>query len=70
MAKLSEEAQAAQDLGARKSCPGCMIEHKIPTNINGAALHKMPSGAPYECHADSDSWAGVPEFESQGGGGS
>ena len=62
---LSPGAQSAITKGALANCPGCKLEVEVPTNINGAALHKMPGGNAYECHAGTSKWQGVEEFENQ-----
>ena len=66
MGELSLQAKHAMLQGATAMCPGCLIEKVIPENHFGAALHRMPDGgSTYECHANSEAWEGVPEFEEQ-----
>lgn len=64
MAELSLEATLAQIKGANAMCPGCKIEKKIPERVHGTAVHRIGKGT-YECHANTDAWIGVPEFEAQ-----
>ncbi len=65
MTQLSKEALQAQLAGAMAMCPGCKIERKLPENRYGAALHQMPNGSNYECHAGDEAWEDVPEFKAQ-----
>ncbi len=66
MKTISVEARLARLKGAAAMCPGCLFEREIPDNDNGGANHTMPNGSKYECHANTEAWQGVPEWEAKG----
>lgn len=50
--------------GAMAFCPGCKMEQKVPFNFCGAAVHTLGDGN-YECHANTEVWRNVPEFQAK-----
>lgn len=63
VAGMSKEAVLALLRGSNAHCPGCAFDLSIPKRTERRqAVHEL-GGKTYECHANSESWHDVPEFE-------